>query len=270
MMGNRDVGRQPDHARQHARRLDDGYAGIAAESVLALEFNHEIQAFVEHSRKRVRRIEPDRRQHRHHLPEEVGLDPFGLRGREIRPAQKADAFLLEPGQDFLVQQPILARNQLVGLLRHLQDHLIGAHAVGADRGGTGFDLRLEPRDADFEKFVEIAADDAQELQPLEQRVVAVFRLGQHPAIEGELAEFPVEIKLRFKPDFAHASSLSDLAPFAGKRSVNGSLLIIVWATGCLKTHRMPVRSVYFDDGGTYPVAASAPPPKKCFSICWAR
>ena len=53
---------------------------------LALELDGEVEALVEHARERVRRVEPDRRQHRHHLAEEVVADPLPLRRRSSRRA----------------------------------------------------------------------------------------------------------------------------------------------------------------------------------------
>ena len=56
--------RQPDQARQGARRLHHGEAAVAAESVLAFDHDREIQALVEHLRERPRGIERQRAEHR--------------------------------------------------------------------------------------------------------------------------------------------------------------------------------------------------------------
>ena len=93
----RDFRRQQDGARQHARRLHDGLGRVAPESVLALQLDGKIQALVEHARERMRRIEPDRRQYRHHFAQEKILDPGLLRFIPVRAAQELDA-LLAPGQ----------------------------------------------------------------------------------------------------------------------------------------------------------------------------
>ena len=69
---------QRDDARQRARRLHDREAGVAAEGVLAGEAHDEVQALVLDARKRPRRIEPERRQHRLDFAFEVLLEP--LRG----------------------------------------------------------------------------------------------------------------------------------------------------------------------------------------------
>ena len=55
---------QRDHARQRTRCLHDGEAGVATEGVLAGEAHDEVQALVLDARKRPRRVEAERRQHR--------------------------------------------------------------------------------------------------------------------------------------------------------------------------------------------------------------
>ena len=192
-----DLPRQPDHPRQHARRLHDGDAGVAAERVLALELDGEIQALVEHARKGVRRVEPDRRQHRHHLAQEIGLDPLRLRGSEIGAAQEADAFRREPGQDLLVEQAGTARRPARAPPSPPARTPGRARMRSAPMTGDPASIsRLQPGDADFEELVEIGGDDAQEAQPLQQRRRAVLRLRQHAPVERELAELAVEIQLR--------------------------------------------------------------------------
>jgi hypothetical protein len=114
----------------------------------------------------MRWVEPDRRQHRHHLAEKIGLDPLRLRRSEIGAPQEADALGREAGQDLLVEQLVLRGHQLVHLLRRLVEHVVGAHAVGADDRRSGLDLRMQAGDADFEELVEVCRDDAQVAQSL--------------------------------------------------------------------------------------------------------
>ncbi len=66
-------------------------------------------------------------------------------------------------------------------------------AVQADAGQARVDLLHEARDPDFEKLVEVRAHDGEKSHPLQQRVALALRLLQHPAVEGEPAQFPVEI-----------------------------------------------------------------------------
>ena len=80
--------------------------------------------------------------------------------------------------------------------RDVLEHAVGPHAVRADRRRPRFDLGVQAGDADLEELVEVAADDAQELQALEQRIARVLGLREHAARERELAELAVEIEMR--------------------------------------------------------------------------
>jgi hypothetical protein len=53
-------------------------------------------------------------------------------------------------------------------------------------------LLLQAGDAHFEEFVEVASDDAEEAQPLEQRNVRIGGEGEHAAVEGELRKLAIE------------------------------------------------------------------------------
>jgi len=55
---------------------------------------------------------------------------------------------------------------------------------------------ISPATRISKNFVEIAADDAQIFQPLQQRDARIFSLSQHAAIEFELTEFAVQELLR--------------------------------------------------------------------------
>ena len=193
--------RELDDARQHAWRLDDGGVGTAAESVLAFEFDGEIEALVEHPREGVRGIEPDRRQYWHHLAVEVISNPLALRLVPARAAQEADALLGQCRQDHVIEVLVLLGNdgmrfgsdQTEGFLRRL--------AVVGNDWGLRADLFLEAGNADLEEFVEVAGNDAQEAQAFEQRHALVLRLCQHAAIEGKQAELAVEVVCRREAGF---------------------------------------------------------------------
>ena len=79
--GALDVLRHLDDPRQRARRLHDREAAVAAEGVLAVQRYDEVQRLVENPRKRVRRVQPQRRQHRQQLVmEELPQPGILLRG----------------------------------------------------------------------------------------------------------------------------------------------------------------------------------------------
>ena len=54
------------------------------------------------------------------------------------------------------------------------------------------DLLLDARHAHLEELIQVRADDAEELHPLQQRVLRVERLLQHAVIELQPAQFPID------------------------------------------------------------------------------
>ena len=105
---------QPDQARQRARRLHDGEAAVAAEAILALDHDGEVQALVEHLRERPRGIERERAQHRLDLAREVGLQPLRLRLGPVLRRDEHDAVLRELGHEHVVQHLVLLFDQAHG------------------------------------------------------------------------------------------------------------------------------------------------------------
>jgi hypothetical protein len=158
---------QADHTRQGARCLHDSHAGIAPEGVLAFQFYRKVETFVEYARKRMRRVEPDRRQDRHQFAEEVSAYPLLLRLVPVRAAQDADVLLRQARQDDIVQYLILTRHQLVGFGTDAGHYLARRQSVRRGAGRAELDLLLDIGDTHLEKFVEVAADNAQELQPFQ-------------------------------------------------------------------------------------------------------
>ena len=184
---------QTDDAWQQARRLNDGDAGMATEGILAVEFDGEIQTLVEDTWKRVGRIQSDRRQHRHQLAQKIIANPRRLRCAPVGTQEEMDAFGGQFGQESLVEQRILLGDQRV---RFTADPLVGFFRRQAIRRGHGriqLDLFLEAGDANLEKLVEIAAEDAQKAQTFEQRHGRIVRLRENAAVEGEQAELTVQI-----------------------------------------------------------------------------
>ena len=65
---------------------------------------------------------------------------------------------------------------------------------------------MQTGNTNLEEFVQIAADDTQKTQPLEQRVLAVFSLGQNTPVERQQAKLSVEIQFRGKTGFPRFAS----------------------------------------------------------------
>jgi hypothetical protein len=71
---------------------------------------------------------------------------------------------------------VLVGDQRIHRPVHPAQLLAGRQPVDAQPACFRVRLLHEARDADFEKFVEVGADDRQELDPLEQRVCHLSRL----------------------------------------------------------------------------------------------
>ena len=186
------LARQPDHAWQRARRLHDGRARVAPEGVAALELDREVQALVEHAREGMRRVQPDRGEHGHHLAQEIVANPGPLRLGPQAAAQEDHAFGLERGQDVVVEHFVLLGNDLMHRVRDPREQFGGGDPVLTGLAAADADLLLDARDADLEEFVQVARHDAQEAQALEQGYGRVGGLGEHAALELQQRELAVE------------------------------------------------------------------------------
>ncbi len=190
----RHVLRQLDQPRQCAGRLHDGIADVAAEGILAGQRDDEVQRLVEDARKRVRRVQPDRRQHRQQLVLEVGAQPGVLLRRPVAAAHEADLLGIERRDHHLVERAVLLGNEAVGALADRGQQIGRRHAVRAGLRGAELGHLLEAGHADLEELVEIGAGDADELEPLQQRDRLVLGLVEYAAVEFEQRQLAVEIE----------------------------------------------------------------------------
>ena len=178
-----------------------GGVRAASKGILAFKLNGKVEALVEHFRERMRWIESDRCQYRHHFTDEIIPDPFALRFVPGGATQKADAFGCQCRQDDVVEMLILLGDDRVGLGRYQAISLLRRFAVGGRARGMRLDLFLETGHADFEKFIQIAGDDTQEAQTFKQGYTLVFRLGQNASVERQKTQLAVEIILGRKAGF---------------------------------------------------------------------
>ncbi len=120
--------------------------------------------------KGMRGIEPDRRQHRHQLAEEIILDPSACWACPVGAAQEADILPRPVRSQDLVEQAGTGARPARALSRVTNANTCrGIDAIGPGGGCVQLDLLLQAGDADLEEFVQVAADDAQEAQALQQR-----------------------------------------------------------------------------------------------------
>ena len=66
-----------------------------------------------------------------------------------------------------------------------------------------FHLRLQGRHAHHEEFVEVVAEDGAEFGLIQQGSAWINGLGQHPFVEGDPTQFPVDVAIRGQHIGAH-------------------------------------------------------------------
>ncbi|MGX1076834.1 hypothetical protein AB7M45_007444 [Bradyrhizobium elkanii] len=149
------------------------------------------EAEIRDERERMRRVDRQRRQQREDVVEEVILDPAPLGPGDVAAVDQLDADL---GQDI----PQVAPDRLLvgGELRDgLVDHheLLGRQqAVRAALGNALADLRLDAGDTDHEELVEVIRRNRQEADPLQHGMAEIDRFLEHPPVEMQPGELPVD------------------------------------------------------------------------------
>ena len=74
--------------------------------------------------------------------------------------------------------------------------LVGCAAVGRARDLAGLDLLAQAGDPDLEELIEIAGEDGQELDPLQEGIPGVARLVQDTVVEVQPGQLPVQVRER--------------------------------------------------------------------------
>ena len=185
-------GGQRDHARQHTRRLHNRQRRFASKSIGTGQFGDDVQTFIEHARKRVRRVQPDRGEHRQYLFLKIAARPRFERRRPLRAVENADAGFVERRQNRLIEQRVLARHQVLHPRAHCANHVLHRQAIDFECGRVVALLLFETGKTHLVKLVEVRTDNAQKTQPLQQRDAAVLRLRQHAFIKRQHAELAVK------------------------------------------------------------------------------
>src|SRR5262249_1673768 len=99
---------------------------------------------------------------------------------------------IEVGEHVAEQRPVLLRDHLVGPNRDRRELLAGAHRVRAALLDVPRELLLEARHPDHEELVEVGAGDGEELEPFERRDLRVEPLLEHPLVERQPRQLPVD------------------------------------------------------------------------------
>ena len=189
-----------DEPRQQVGHLD----ARELRPPFVLDDDREILAAIRDERKRMPGVERQRRQHGADVDVEMPL--------EIRAVVVGVVAGIE-NDDALVGK--LSAQRLLPEFRQLREHRRGAVARA----------RVGLVEAHHEKLVEVVGGDAEELGALEQRMAGPGLL-QHPLIEGQPAELPVEIQRRI-PEIGirRRCSLSLAGTRRGRRAAVGLIAL---------------------------------------------
>ena len=188
--------RQADEAVDLLRHADERVHRLAV--LHARELQRQREAEIGNERERMRRVDGERRQQRKDVGEEVVLEPGALGLLEVVGVDQRHALV---GQVGAQRQPALLL--VAGEDRHrladARELLDRRQPFRALRGDALPHLALEAGDAHHEEFVEVVGRDRQEADALEQRMVLVGRLLQHPPVEVQPGQFAVDEARRALP-----------------------------------------------------------------------
>ena len=184
--------RELDYPRQHSRCLYDGALRITAKRIAARQLNRKIQTLVEYARKRMSRVQTDRREHRHHLAKKIILDPPLLLCGPLRATQEADALRCQCRENIVVQQHILMRHQTMRLLCHQPEGLFRRFPIRSAVAGPKFNLLFQSGHPNLEKLIKVGGHDGQEPETFQRWNVAVFCLREDAPVEGQQLNLAVQ------------------------------------------------------------------------------
>ena len=139
------------------------------------------------------RVHPDGRQHRQDLPFKEQMRRGLLGSAQFIVRSDPDPVLRQFGQDVLPVIAVLFFHQFADpFIQTFQQFAGGVGAVVAHQIFLIGFFAHDRRHPHHKKFVQIAAENGKELQPLQQRIAAVGRFIQYPAVEFQPADVTVD------------------------------------------------------------------------------
>ncbi len=187
--------RHPHQPRQRSRNLHHAERGL--DRVLTAREHHaHVDALVAHVRERVHRVDRDRREHRKDVLVEMGIERRQVFGGQLLGLNQCDACCAQPRTHFVRPDSVALRDQLVCALADGRELLHRRHAIRRNFLDLAGELRLQPRDPHHEELVQVAGEDRQELQALEQRHSLVARFRDHARVELEPGKLAIDEQAR--------------------------------------------------------------------------
>jgi hypothetical protein len=106
--------------------------------------------------------------------------------------EQPDAVAREGGHQILFPAGVLVIDHLTNAARGGAKGFCGGKSIDAALDGIAFHLLLQAGDADFEKLIEVRADDAEEFQAFQQRILRVHGFVQDALVEFQPAQLAIE------------------------------------------------------------------------------
>ena len=184
--------RQADQSRQDGRALDHGQALHRGAVFFDLQPDDDVERLVEELRKRMGRIDGERREDRAHLPIIERVQPLLIGAFDAVQLEQPDAV---PGQgraELIPPAGVLVRHHFPDAVGEGLKDSGRRLAVHAATGLAAFNPLLQPGHPDLEKLIQVGADNGEKLEPLQQRVLVVQRLVQHALVEFHPAQLAIE------------------------------------------------------------------------------
>ena len=188
-----------DQPGQHARDGQDGHEALHVRRLRVVKRHDDVEGLVAELGKWMELVDRQRREHGVDLLAEVGLHPVELGLAELVGGLEMDVLVRQRRHQLPVPAAILVLDQRGHDRVDAPQLLARAEAVNARLRDAAVDLLDEAGHPDFEELVEVGTDDRQEIHPFEEGIVFALRLLEHPAVERQPREFPVEISHLGRP-----------------------------------------------------------------------
>ena len=200
---------QPDKAIDRGRDQDQRLQPLAVTH--PVELQRQTEPAIGDKRKRVRRIERQRRQNRKQILHETLFEPGAVARFEISRFDDCDPGLGKLGAQ---RHPghLLRFHQRTGTLPDRIQLLHRGQPVLAQRLDAGEALALEAGNAHHVELIEIARRDRQKAQPLQQGMAHILGLRQNALVERQPGQLAVDkARRRGRLAGAHIDDLCALA-----------------------------------------------------------
>ncbi len=160
-----------------------------------LEHHTQRLAQIADERKRMPRINRQRRENRKHLFAEELVGRTTVARSQLGVPADADPFLLQRRVQFFKPQFHLSRQQGTDRGMNKRELLVGRQAIKRPAAELGQPLPLQPADALHVKLIKVAGKDGEKTHALQQRHATILRQFQHACIEVEPGQFTVKERL---------------------------------------------------------------------------